>query len=112
MSLLFLVTAALAAQATQGGTPPPATPEPGAAPARKAGQSTYVDVEGGVGYSTNPRLSLSPHRGSADGRISVHGVHARVTERSTTVLSAYAEEIAYTNHDGSQQSLALDARHD
>src|SRR5207248_7225185 len=98
MSPLFLVTAALAAQATQGGTPPPVTPEPGAAPARTAGQSTYVDVEGGVGYSTNPQLSVSSDRGSADGRISLHGVHRRVSERSTTVLSAYAEEIGYTKH--------------
>ena len=108
MSTLILLTAL-----AQASTPAPS----GAAstdlsPGPKIGQSTYLDVEAGAGYSTNPLLSLAPDQGSAFGRVALHAVHTRVSARSTTILSAYGEELGYTQHHGSQQSLSVDARHD
>lgn len=106
----LLIVAAFAAQAgsATGSAPPAST----AAPETKTGQSSYLDVEGGVGYSTNPLLSVVDDEPSAFGRIALHAVHSRVSVRSTTVLSAYAENVSYTNHHGSQQSVDLFARHD
>src|SRR5438552_12099197 len=105
----FIITAALAAQtAAPAASATPVDPTT----ARKVGQSSYLDLEAGGGYSTNPILSLSSDEGSAFGRISLHAVHTRISERSTTVLSGYAEEVGYARHYGSQQSLAVGARHD
>jgi hypothetical protein len=108
MSALGIISAFAAQAATPA--PAPASTEPAQGP--KVGQSTYLDVEGGVGYSTNPNFSLTQDDGSAYGRISLHAVHTRISARSTTALSAYAQELGYLNHYGSQQSLAFDARHD
>lgn len=109
MSALAIITA-VAAQAATPAPPPPTSTEP--TPGPKIGQSTYLDVEAGAGYSSNPLLSLNSDQGSAFGRLALHLVHRRVSVRTTTVLSAYAEELGYTNHIGSQQSFAVDARHD
>jgi len=79
---------------------------------RTSGESNYLDLEAGAGYSSNPSLSLVNNGGSAFGRISVHGVHSRVSARSTTLISAYAEDVTYTNHRGSQQSINVYAHHD
>jgi hypothetical protein len=108
MSGLMIAAAALAAQ-----TVAPATIAAPTEPANssKVGQSSYVDVEAGVGYASNPLLSLDS-KGRAYGRAAVHAVHTRVSARSTTLLSAYAENVTYTSGLGSQQSLAVDARHD
>jgi hypothetical protein len=108
MSALAIVTAFAAQAATSAPAPTSTEPTQGT----KVGQSTYVDIEGGAGYSTNPEFSLTQDHGSAYGRISVHAVHARRSARSTTVLSAYGEEVGYASHYGSQQSLAFDARQD
>ena len=113
MSALIALIASLAAQTAQSTTapaPPPAAPEP--ANARNLGQTNYVDLEGGVGYSTNPRLGFGSNTGSANGYVSIHAVHTRVTDRTTTLLSAFAQETAYTRHYGSNQSLSISARHD
>jgi hypothetical protein len=107
MSALIAVTAALAAQVT---APAPATTAAPEGP--KAGKSTYLDIEAGAGYSTNPQLSLTSNTGRAFGRIAAHAVHTRISERSTTVLSAFAQNLTYTSRYGSQQSLSVDARHD
>ena len=107
----LLIVAALAAQ-TAPATGSQATPTSPGAPLRTSGESNYLDLEAGAGYSTNPSLSLVNNGGSAFGRISVHGVHSRVSARTTTLLSAYAEDVTYTNHRGSQQSINLYAHHD
>jgi hypothetical protein len=73
---------------------------------------TYLDLEAGAGYSTNPQLSFGSNTGSGDGYVSLHAVHTRITERTTTLLSAFAQETAYTRHYGSNQSLSVSARHD
>jgi hypothetical protein len=104
-----LVIAALAAQAAAGadtGMKPESTVE------RNAGQISYIDIEGAAGYSTNPLLSVTSDSSRAYGRIDLHAVHTRVSERSTTVLSGFASNTTYTSKYGSQQSVAVDARHD
>src|SRR6476469_7098593 len=106
MAALILAAAALAAQAATPATSPSST-EPAKGP--KVGQTSYLDIEGGVGYSSNPSLTI-PSEGGAFGRVSLHAVHARVTGRSTTVLSAYVSNSTYTSHQRSQQSLSFDAR--
>jgi hypothetical protein len=109
MSALIAFTAALAAQTT----PPASTPATTPSEARpKAGEATYLDIEAGAGYSTNPQLSLTSDNGRAFGRIAAHAVYTRLSDRSTTVLSAFAQNLTYTSRYGSQQSLSVDARHD
>ncbi len=111
MGALIILTAALAAQATTtGGATAPA--DKPADNGRKPGQSTYVDLEAGAGYSTNPQLQFGSHTGGGFGRISLHAVHTRSSARTTTLLSAYAENLTYTTHYGSQQSLSFLGRHD
>jgi hypothetical protein len=106
----FLIVAALAAQTSTAGSSPAATD--GTAPKTSSGETSYIDVEAGAGYSSNPNLALVNDQGSAFGRISLHAVHSRVSARTTTVLSGYAENVSYTNHIGSQQSVNLYGRHD
>jgi hypothetical protein len=110
MSPLFVV-AALAQAATTGGSAAPRSTDPTASKV-SSGESNYVDLEAGVGYSSNPLLSIANDQGSAFGRVSLHAVHSRVSTRSTTLLSAYAEDVSYTNHHGSQQSASVYGRHD
>lgn len=111
MGALIVLTAALAAQTTTAAGSTPATDKPTDS-GRTAGQSTYVDLEAGAGYSTNPQLQIGSHTGGGFGRVSVHAVHTRTSARTSTLLSAYAENLTYTNHYGSQQSLSFFGRHD
>ena len=60
----------------------------------------------------NPQFSFSLDEGSANGYVSVHAVHTRVTDKRQRSLSAYAQETAYTQHYGSNESFSLNARHD
>ena len=111
MGALIALTAAVVAQATGSSPASTAAPTDTTAPARKAGSTTYVDLEAGAGYSTNPELQLHGN-GSGYGRVSLRAVHSRISERTTTLISAYAENVTYTNHYGSNQALSLFARHD
>jgi hypothetical protein len=108
------VVAALAAQvATQTGTSaPPPTSGDTTAPTRGVGESTYVDLEAGAGYSSNPLQSLNGNNGAAFGRISARLVHTRVSERTTTVVSAFAQGLFYTRHYGVEESFDVNGRHD
>ena len=55
MAALMALVATLAAQAAQSTAPPPSTATgTDTENARRLGQSTYVDLEAGAGYSTNP----------------------------------------------------------
>jgi hypothetical protein len=109
----ILLIAAIAAQPAASGTtaPPPASTET-TGKAVQPGESTYVDLEGGIGYSTNPILSQGTHNGAGFGRISAHAVHTRVTARTTTVLSGYAQSLFYTKRLGAQESFDVNGRHD
>lgn len=109
-----MVVTALAAQATSPTDSSPPTTSSSSAEAKQGpqtGSSTYVDLEGGAGYSSNPNLSLVDSGGAGFGRISAHAVHTRTSARTATVISAYAQELLYTHHYGSQQSFSLSASH-
>ena len=110
IALIATLAAQTAAQTTTAPPPPPTTAEP--AKGRNVGRLTYVDLEGGLGYSTNPQFSFGSNTGSGNGYISLHAVHTRITDRTTTLLSAFAQETAYTRHYGSSQSISVTARHD
>jgi hypothetical protein len=115
MTALTILAAAAAAQAATQTGAPPATPttQTGAAESqRKPGETNYLDIEGGLGYATNPILQFGSDTGRGFGRISLHAVHARVSERSTTLLSAYAQNVTYFGRYGSEQSLSVTGRHD
>src|SRR4051812_22841288 len=77
-----------------------------------SGHTTYVDIEAGAGYSSNPNLATIGDQGAAFGRISLHAVHSRVSARSSTLISAFAENDSYTNGQSSQQSASLNVHHD
>jgi hypothetical protein len=106
---MLLVIGALAAQTASSPPPPSPTPQsPSAASAApKRGQSTYVDLEAGVGYATNPLLRFGDSTGSGFGRLSVQAVHARSSDRTTAFLSAFGQTHFYTRRYGAQQSLGL-----
>src|SRR5690348_18506142 len=111
MSALFALIATLAAQATQSTTaasPPQTTAE--RTKARSVGQVTYLDLEGGAGYSSNPNFSFGSSTGAGDGYVSVHAVHTRLTDRTPTPLSAFAQQPPHTHHYGSNQPLSALAR--
>ena len=108
----LLIVAALAAQATTPGGSSASTSTDTAATKINQGQTTYVDLEAGAGYSSNPQLAIVNDQGSAFGRISLRAVHSRISTRSTTLLSAYADNVSYANHLGSQQSVSFFGRHD
>lgn len=116
MSALALI-GALGAQVASppAGAAAPPSPVPSAlvaAPAVGQGASTYLDLEAGAGYSTNPLLRFGSHNGSAYGRLALRGVHTRLTERTTTIVSAFLQDQFYTRHFGSQLSADLNAQHD
>jgi hypothetical protein len=105
----LIVVAALAAQATgSAGTPSSSDKPQGSLP----GISTYVDLEAGAGYSSNSGQSLQSNSGAGFGRIGVHAVHTRLSERTSTVLSAFAQSQFYTQHYGAEQSVSVSARHE
>lgn len=111
MSTLALVTA-LAAQATApSGSTAPSTDVPANDRGTNPGVSTYIDLEAGAGYSTNPVQRISGSTGAAYGRFSITGVHSRVSARTTTSISALAQDTVYTRRDGSQLSADLRASH-
>lgn len=96
------------AEAAPPSPTPPATTEALDAPQR--GVINYVDLQGGVGYSINPRVGNGGSSGAGFGNLSVNGVHARSSARSTTILSGLAQTYFYTR-GGSQQSFRLTASH-
>lgn len=109
MSGLAILAAVAQAATTGGSTPAPTDPS---APVSHVGTSTYLDAEAGAGYSTNPFQRIGDSTGQGFGRFSLHAVHTRVTDRTTTVFSAYAQDTTYTGHYGSEQSFDVNGRHD
>ena len=107
----LLIAAALTQAANPTGSTAP-TSNPGTEPAIHSGETNYLDIEAGAGYSSNSLLSAVNSKGSLFGRISLQAVHSRVSARSTTLLSGFAENDSYTNHYGSLQSVSLSGRHD
>lgn len=69
---------------------------------------TFLDVQAGLGYSSNPELLINGD-GSAFGRISAFGYHGWSTERSYTGLSAYVENSTYFRSYGNRPLFNLRA---
>ncbi|WP_426266466.1 hypothetical protein [Sphingomonas sp. LHG3443-2] len=69
---------------------------------------TYLDLQAGLGFSTNPELRLNG-RSSGFGRISAYGFHGWSTERSASSVSAYVENTSYFRQLGNRQLLSLEA---
>lgn len=69
---------------------------------------TYLDLQAGLGFSTNPELRLDG-RSSGFGRISAYGFHGWSTERSASSISAYAENTSYFRGLGNRQLFSVDA---
>ena len=94
--------------------PPPETPPPESTIEQgedaSLGVSTFVDLEGSVGYSSNPDLETDSS-GQGFGRVAINATHARQGDRSTTVLSLYGENTTYSGRSGSQQLLRATASH-
>lgn len=106
---------ALASSLAQSTTAPPLQQPPTPSTveqseAARLGVSTTVDLEGSVGYSSNPQLRFNSS-GQGFGRLSIYVAHARQSERSATVLSVYGENTTYTGGAGSQQLLRATASH-
>jgi len=68
-----------------------------------------LDLSAGVGFSTNPSLQLDS-KSALFGRVSALGMHEWRSERTTTTLSAYAENTTYSRGNGSKQLFDLSAR--
>lgn len=110
MNTMALV-AALAAQATSpsGPTTPP-TDAGTIGAGNRLGSINFVDLEAAVGYSTNPRQELVGSTGAGFGRFSINGVHSTVSARSTTLISALAQQNVYSRN-GSNFSAHVRAYH-
>src|SRR5262245_49505483 len=104
----LIVVAVLAAQATGPAGSATSENREGSQP----GIANYLDLEAGAGYSSNPFQSLVDDNGAGFGRIGLHAVHTRLSARTSTVLSGFAQSQFYTNNHGSEQSLDLSARHE
>ena len=71
---------------------------------------TYVDLQGGLGYSTNPLLVGGSNTGSAFARLSAYGFHGWTTERSQSSVSAYIENSTYFRRYSNTQIFSLNAQ--
>ncbi len=109
MDSIFAVIAGLAQSAVEPPQPPAQPPVEQGEEAR-LGVSTIVDLEGSLGFSSNPQLQ-SDGSGQAFGRVSIYAAHARQSVRSSTVLSAYGENTTYSGRSGSQQLFRAAASH-
>jgi hypothetical protein len=74
-----------------------ATAEPAA-----AATTTYADLTGGLGYSSNPRDEVNG-QSSGFGRLSVFGLHQWESATGKTTLSGYGENTSYLKDYGSTQ---------
>lgn len=104
--------AIIAALAAQGAPDTPTQPTASQATGPTPGSTAYFDVEVGAGYSSNPFLRFGSDTGRGFGRISGHGVYTQATQRTTTVISAFAQDTTYTSRYGSEQSFDINAHHD
>lgn len=71
-----------------------------------AATRSYLDVTAGLGASSNPSLGFDSES-SAFGRLSGLGMHQWKSERTTTSLTAYAENTTYLRGNGSSQIFDL-----
>jgi hypothetical protein len=70
---------------------------------------SYIDLQAGLGYSTNPLLVRGDSAGATFGRVSASAFHGWSTERSQTGLSAYVENSTYFRRYSNKQAFSLSA---
>lgn len=105
----YIAAAAPAEAQVAGQTTAPTTAGPGGEQADKS-STTFVDVQAGVGYSSNPLLQFQG-RSSAFGRLSVLAFHSWNSEVASSSVSAYVENTTYLRGGyGSKQIFSLNAR--
>lgn len=80
-----------------------------AAPAAAQTQ-TFVDLQAGLGYSTNPLMQLGDDVDSGFGRLSAYGYHGWRGQRSETSLSAYVENNSYLRRYSNKQLFDVTGR--
>jgi len=68
---------------------------------------TYLDLQAGLGYSSNPLLVVGSSPGSTFGRISAYGYHGWSSERSSSSVSAYVENDIYFRRFSDKQLFNL-----
>jgi hypothetical protein len=72
--------------------------------------TTFLDLEAGLGFSSNPFLQLDSHS-SLFGRVSASGTHMWSSERGVTALTGYVENTTYFRGGyGSKQIFDVGAR--
>lgn len=102
-SLLTLAAAPVVAQSTT------ATQSDDAGARERSPQNqTFLDLQAGLGYSTNPELRIGG-TGSAFGRVSAYGFHGWGSETSNSSISAYVENSSYFRRYGNKQLFSLSA---
>src|SRR4051812_43514867 len=62
--------------------------------------TTYVDLTGSVGWSSNPLIRTVDSQSSFLGRASARGVHAWKGERTSAAITGFVEGTTYFNDYG------------
>jgi hypothetical protein len=77
--------------------------------AARASTTDFLDLEAGVGFSSNPGLRFDGES-SVFGRISASGVHQWTSEKGSTSIHGYVENTTYLRGGyGSKQNFSLGA---
>ena len=71
------------------------------------GSTTYLDLTGSLGFSSNPLIRTVDSQSSFLGRASARGVHAWQGERSATSISGFVEGTTYFNNYGVESIFSL-----
>jgi hypothetical protein len=72
--------------------------------------TTFLDLEAGLGFSSNPFLQFNNHS-SIFGRLSASGTHQWASERGVTAITGYVENTTYFRGGyGSKQIFDVGAR--
>ena len=82
-----------------------------AALAPASGNADYIDLEGSLGWASNPLVRTANSQSSIFGRASVRGVHAWSNERSASAISGYLEGTTYFNEYDIRSIFSLNANH-
>lgn len=106
MAIFLVLAATVASQLAEPSQDQATAPE-----ARS--ELTYADIDAGIGYSTNPRMSAAEgDSGRGFGRLAVRGFHTRRSARSNLTLSGYVENTTYTGNFPSDQIAQLSGHYD
>jgi len=69
--------------------------------------TTYLDLTGSLGYSSNPFLRVVNSDGSAFGRASARAVHAWQSERTSASIAGFVEGTSYFNEYGLESIFSV-----